>query len=125
MVYVTISALVLVIGVLCWVIHDLGVTARHQADLTHRDRVDTRVRLLEIIQNSQAEYRALVESYVRQEGKVFVTPVTRYENSLNRPPSTPDPPKHAFKFKPPTPVMEGKPSINSRPDESMNIRGKS
>lgn len=108
-----ITTLLLVIGLLSWVVAEQGKSIRNITDLAHRDRVDSRARFMELISNSLSEYRALVQSYVRQEGKVYVTPVTTFDGKINAPPSTPDPPTHAFKIKPPPPLVVGQPGINA------------
>ncbi len=107
MTYILISALLVVIGVLCWLIGQQAKCIHHLEDLNHRDRVDSRARYLETINHCHEEYRALTESYVRHEGKVFITPVSRFENDDELPSGgrrQPDPPTRAFAKKPNPPI---------------------
>lgn len=112
-IYIYISVVLvqlLVISALTWLVSEQGRSIRHLEDLNHRDRVDSRARYLETINHCHDEYRAMVESYVRQEGKVFVTPVSRFDDKPQR---SPDPPIHAFRHKPPPPVT---PAITFKKD---------
>ena len=110
----TIFILVVVITLLCWVVWEQGRSIQHQNGVHSQYVTFLQSKHYQELEGLREEYRALVQSYVIQEGKVYVTPVTRYSDKRN-PDSPPDPVKHAFKMKPPPPVVVGKPSVSTAP----------
>lgn len=105
--FITISALLILLfvcGGLCWLNFETLKSLNSAITQHAREMADKDV-----------AYRALVESHYRQAEKIFVTPQSRFENARV---GRPDPVKHAFKYKPPPPVINEKvaPRVGQAPD---------
>lgn len=101
--YICVLSMVAILATLCWIL-------REQGELAYRDRIDGRVKLLETVKQERLEYRALVMSYLREQGKVYVPPADTVEigPGADQRRDTHPPPVHAFKVKPVPPLIKFK-----------------